>query len=148
MKTFWFWEVYNERKNHDSLPRTSPGWSRVFEGETASATIYLFIKDIKSNRIRIAQYENSVEKRSWVAWFTRVQLFSVSLVFSDHQHNSTLHFCPQPSFHSLYTSLDNLTHTYDFSCYLWVNRVLSLSGQKKKRRSYRRLKKWVPNIYT
>ena len=64
--------------------------------------------------------------------FSDIQLFSVSLVFSDHQHNSTLHFCPQPSFHSLYTSLDNLTHTYDFSCYLWVNRVLSLSGQKNK----------------
>ena len=25
------------------VPRSSPGWSRVFEGETASATIYLFI---------------------------------------------------------------------------------------------------------
>lgn len=81
--------------------------------------------------------------------FSDIQLFSVSLVFSDHQHNSTLHFCPQPSFHSLYTSLDNLTHTYDFSCYLWVNRVLSLSGQKVRvRRSYCRLKKWVPSIYT
>ena len=37
------------------LPGSSPGWSRVFEGETESATIYLFIKDIKSNRMRIAQ---------------------------------------------------------------------------------------------
>ena len=39
------------------LPGTSPGWSRVFEVGTASAT-YLFkyfIKDIKSNRMRIAQ---------------------------------------------------------------------------------------------
>ena len=33
--------------------------------------IYLFIKDIKNNRMRIAQQENSVEKRGWVAWFTR-----------------------------------------------------------------------------
>ena len=39
------------------LPGTSPGWSRVFEAGTASAT-YLFkyfIKDIKSNRMQIAQ---------------------------------------------------------------------------------------------
>ena len=55
------------------MPGTSPGWSRVFEVGTASAT-YLFkyvIKDIKSNRMRIAQQENLVEKRGWVAWFTR-----------------------------------------------------------------------------
>ena len=37
------------------VPRSSPGWSRVFKGETESATIYIFIKDIKSNRMRIAQ---------------------------------------------------------------------------------------------
>ena len=39
------------------LPGSSPSWSRVFEAGTASAT-YLFkyfIKDIKSNRMRIAQ---------------------------------------------------------------------------------------------
>ena len=39
------------------LPGSCPGWSRVFEAGTASAT-YLFkyfIKDIKSNRMRIAQ---------------------------------------------------------------------------------------------
>ena len=42
---------------HQNLPGTSPGWSRVFEAGTASAT-YLFkyfIKDIKSNRMRIFQ---------------------------------------------------------------------------------------------
>ena len=40
------------------LPGSSPGRSRVFEGEMASATylfIYLSIKDIKNNRMRIAQ---------------------------------------------------------------------------------------------
>ena len=37
------------------VPRSSPGLSRVFQGDTASATIYIFIKDIKSNRMRIAQ---------------------------------------------------------------------------------------------
>ena len=55
------------------MPGTSPGWSRVFETGMASPT-YLFkyvIKDIKSNRMRIAQQENLVEKRGWVAWFTR-----------------------------------------------------------------------------
>ena len=39
------------------LPGSCPGWSRVFEAGTASAT-YLFkyfIKDIKSNSMRIAQ---------------------------------------------------------------------------------------------
>ena len=43
--------------DHNMVPGTSPGWSRVFEAGTASAT-YLFkyfIKDIKSNRMRIAQ---------------------------------------------------------------------------------------------
>ena len=57
--------------------------------------------------------------------FSENQLFSVSLVFSDHQHNSRPPFSPQPSFHSLYTSLHNLTHAYGFNCSLWVNRVLS-----------------------
>ena len=33
--------------------------------------IWIFVKDIKSNRMRIAQWGNSVEKRGWVAWFTR-----------------------------------------------------------------------------
>ena len=28
------------------------------------------IKDIKSDQIRIAQWENSVEKRGWITWFT------------------------------------------------------------------------------
>ena len=49
------------------LPGTTPGWSMVFEARTASAT-YLFkyfIKDIESNRIRIAQWGNSVEERGW-----------------------------------------------------------------------------------
>ena len=37
-----------------------------FEGETASANTLalILIRDIKSNRMRIAQQENSVEKRS------------------------------------------------------------------------------------
>ena len=34
----WSWVL---RSHFDSMPRSSPGWSRVFEGETASATIYL-----------------------------------------------------------------------------------------------------------
>ena len=31
----------------------------------------MLIKDIKSNRMRIAQWGNSVEKRGWAAWFMR-----------------------------------------------------------------------------
>ena len=49
---FWYNFIYNYI---NMLPRSSPGWSRVLEGETALATIYLFIKDMKSNRMRIAQ---------------------------------------------------------------------------------------------
>jgi len=47
----------------------SPGGSREFEVGTALARIrkqllyYILIRDIKSNRIRIAQQENSVEKK-------------------------------------------------------------------------------------
>ena len=48
----WMWELDCEE---GWVPSSSPGWSRVFEGETESATIYIFIKDIKSNRMRIAR---------------------------------------------------------------------------------------------
>ena len=37
------------------VPRSSPGWSKVFEGETARRPIQMLIRDIKSNKKRIAQ---------------------------------------------------------------------------------------------
>ena len=49
--------LYEEETGTHRLPGSCPGWSRVFEAGTASAT-YLFkyfIKDIQSNRMRLAQ---------------------------------------------------------------------------------------------
>ena len=43
----------------------------IRSGEGVGDLFKYFIKDIKSNRMRIVQQENSVEKRGWVAWFTR-----------------------------------------------------------------------------
>ena len=45
-----------------------PGNSK---GRRHRRPIQMVIRDIKSNRMRIAQWENSVGKRVWVAWFTR-----------------------------------------------------------------------------
>ena len=49
-------EAKNKGEKERYMPRSSPGWSRVFKGETALVTIYLFIHQrYKENRMRIAQ---------------------------------------------------------------------------------------------
>ena len=59
------------------VPGSSPGGSREFKAGTASVRIrkqllnYTLIKDTKSNRIRIAQEENSVKKRGWIKFQSR-----------------------------------------------------------------------------
>ena len=48
----------------------APVESGVLKGRRLWRSGYGRIKDIKSDQIRIAQWENSVEKRGWITWFT------------------------------------------------------------------------------
>ena len=43
------------KEESEKVPGSSPGWSRVLEGETARRPIQMLIRDTKSNRMRIAQ---------------------------------------------------------------------------------------------
>ena len=47
-----------------------PQWSQGFsKGRRLRRSGYDRIKDIKNDQIRIAQWENSAEKRGWITWF-------------------------------------------------------------------------------